>query len=172
MVTESPLILTDIITDTEIRGHSMVFTYAPAALNPTAELICNLEALVKGELLVPSKSSKTSPSHSDCLGRNLVGIAFAAIDMALWDALARVAQRFSCAPAAGRKSLFALTVRSAMTVSKVAREPPKAGRREDSRRSKPRSATRPCKRTSPLCGDAKSGRSGNDRANAKSLPRQ
>jgi hypothetical protein len=37
VVTESPLVLTDVITDAGITGHSMVFTYAPAALKPTAE---------------------------------------------------------------------------------------------------------------------------------------
>ena len=31
--TESPLVLTDILTDTGINGHSIVFTYTPAALN-------------------------------------------------------------------------------------------------------------------------------------------
>ena len=48
VITESPLVLTDVITDTGISGHSMVFTYTPAALKPTAQLICNLEPLVKG----------------------------------------------------------------------------------------------------------------------------
>ena len=32
VVAESPLVLTDVITDTEISGHSMVFTYTPTAL--------------------------------------------------------------------------------------------------------------------------------------------
>ena len=48
VITESPLVLTDIVTDTGITGHSKVFTYAPAALKPTAELICNLEPLGEG----------------------------------------------------------------------------------------------------------------------------
>ena len=39
VITESPLVLTDVITDTGIRGHSMVFTYTRGALKPTAELI-------------------------------------------------------------------------------------------------------------------------------------
>ena len=43
-ITELPLVLTDVITDTEINGHSIVFTYTPAALKPTAELIQNLES--------------------------------------------------------------------------------------------------------------------------------
>ena len=55
VITESPLVLTDVITDTGISGHSMVFTYTPAALKPTAELIRNCEALVQGEILAPAE---------------------------------------------------------------------------------------------------------------------
>ena len=50
VITESPLVLTDILTDTGISGNSIVFTYTPAALKPTAELIQNFEALVQGEV--------------------------------------------------------------------------------------------------------------------------
>ena len=91
VITESPLVLTDVITDTGISGHSMVFTYTPAALKPTAELICNLEALVKGDLLAPIEIEQKLAKRFRLLGtQGLVGIALAAIDMALWDALARV----------------------------------------------------------------------------------
>jgi mandelate racemase len=34
-ITESPLVLTDVVSDAGVRGHSMVFTYAVAALAPT-----------------------------------------------------------------------------------------------------------------------------------------
>jgi mandelate racemase len=47
VITESPLVLTDVVTDTGISGHSIVFTYTPAALKP----------------------SKDSPGDSACLGR-------------------------------------------------------------------------------------------------------
>ena len=91
VITESPLILTDVITDTGISGHSIVFTYTPAALKPTAELIQNFEALVKGELLAPADIEQKLAKRFRLLGtQGLVGIALAAIDMALWDALARV----------------------------------------------------------------------------------
>ena len=36
VVAESPLVLTDVLTDAGVSGHSMVFTYTPAALQPTA----------------------------------------------------------------------------------------------------------------------------------------
>ena len=91
VITESPLVLTDVITGTGISGHSMVFTYTPAALKPTAELIRNCEALVQGEILAPAEIEQQLTKRFRLLGtQGLVGMALAAIDMALWDALARV----------------------------------------------------------------------------------
>jgi mandelate racemase len=91
VVAESPLVLTDVITDSGISGRSMVFTYAPAALKPTAELIRNVEPLVKGQALAPVEIEQTLARRFRLLGtQGLVGIALAAIDMAVWDALARV----------------------------------------------------------------------------------
>lgn len=91
VITESPLVLTDAITDSGITGHSIVFTYTPAALKPTAELIQNLEPLLKGEVLAPAEVEQKLARRFRLLGtQGLVGIALAAIDMALWDALARV----------------------------------------------------------------------------------
>lgn len=91
VITESPLVLTDVITNTGISGHSMVFTYTAAALKPTAELIQNCEALVKGEALAPAEIEQKLAKRFRLLGtQGLVGMALAAIDMALWDALARV----------------------------------------------------------------------------------
>lgn len=90
VITESPLVLTDVITDTGISGHSMVFTYTPAALQPTAELIQNCETLVKGDVLAPTEIEQNLAKRFRLLGtQGLVGMALAAIDMALWDALAR-----------------------------------------------------------------------------------
>src|SRR5437899_11658593 len=90
VITESPLVLTDVLTDTGISGHSMVFTYMPAALKPTAELIQNCETLVKGDVLAPAEIEQKLAKRFRLLGtQGLVGMALAAIDMALWDALAR-----------------------------------------------------------------------------------
>src|SRR5207302_64559 len=63
----------------------------PAALKPTAELIQNVEAMVKGGALAPVEIEQRLARRFRLLGtQGLVGIALAAIDMALWDALARV----------------------------------------------------------------------------------
>jgi mandelate racemase len=90
VLSESPLVLTDVLGDDEIVGHSAVFTYTTATLKPTAELIQNLDALIVGEALAPLEIEQKLASRFRLLGtQGLVGIALAAIDMALWDALAR-----------------------------------------------------------------------------------
>jgi mandelate racemase len=90
VVSESPLVLTDVFSDDGVVGHSVVFTYTKAALKPTAELIRNLEELIRGEPLAPLEIEQKLSRRFRLLGtQGLVGIALAAIDMALWDALAR-----------------------------------------------------------------------------------
>jgi len=89
-VSESPLVLTDAVLEDGTVGHSVVFTYTAAALKPTADLIRNFESLVKGDRLAPVEIQQKLASRFRLLGtQGLVGIALSAIDMALWDALAR-----------------------------------------------------------------------------------
>jgi mandelate racemase len=89
-ISESPLILTDVVADDGSIGHSMIFTYAVAALKPTADLIKNLEPMVKGELLAPIELADKFAKRFRLLGlQGLVAMAVSAIDMAVWDALAR-----------------------------------------------------------------------------------
>jgi mandelate racemase len=90
VVTESPLVLTDVLTDDGIAGHSITFTYTATALGPTAELIRNLAPLIQGEPLAPAERAQKLALRFRLLGtQGLVGMALAAIDMALWDAFAR-----------------------------------------------------------------------------------
>jgi mandelate racemase len=89
-VAESPLVLTDVTTDDGVVGHSIVFTYTAAALGPTAQLVQNLAPLLVGEPLAPAELADKLARRFRLLGaQGLVGMALAAIDMALWDALAR-----------------------------------------------------------------------------------
>jgi mandelate racemase len=89
-IAESPLVLTDIALDDGTIGHSIVFAYTPLALQPLAELIRNLEALVKGDAAAPLEVDQKLARRFRLLGtQGLIGMALAAIDMALWDALAR-----------------------------------------------------------------------------------
>jgi mandelate racemase len=89
-ISESPLVLTDVITEDGTVGHSMIFTYTVAALKPTADLIKNLEPLVQGEGLAPTEIANKLAKRFRLLGmQGLVAMAVASVDMALWDALAR-----------------------------------------------------------------------------------
>jgi mandelate racemase len=89
-VSESPLVLTDVTTSDGTIGHSVVFTYTLAALKPTADLIKNLEPLLQGEPLAPAEIAGRLARRFRLLGlQGLVAMAISAIDMALWDAMAR-----------------------------------------------------------------------------------
>lgn len=91
VIADSPLVLTDVHTDSGAVGHSITFTYTRAALKPTADLIRNLEPLVSGSGLAPAAVAQDLAVRFRLLGtQGLVGMAIAAIDMALWDALARL----------------------------------------------------------------------------------
>lgn len=89
-VTSAPMVLVDILTEEGPKGSAYVFTYNLIGLGPTAQLIANLEPLLKGERLAPASVSRKLASRFRLLGaQGLVGIALAALDMALWDAHAR-----------------------------------------------------------------------------------
>lgn len=90
VITESPLVLADIALDNGVTGHSYVFCYTRLALAPTLALLREISALVLGEPAAPRDIERRLASRFRLLGRQgLVGIAAAAIDMALWDAAAR-----------------------------------------------------------------------------------
>jgi mandelate racemase len=89
-VTESPLVLTDVLTDEGIVGHSYVFCYSVLALKPVALLIKGLEGVIAGMPVAPMDIERLLAARFRLLGpQGLTGMAMAAIDMALWDALAR-----------------------------------------------------------------------------------
>jgi mandelate racemase len=90
VIAASPLVLLRVATDEGATGHAIVFTYTPAALKPTAELVRNIEPLVAGQALAPSSLHEQLHAKFRLLGtQGLVGMALAGIDMALWDAAAR-----------------------------------------------------------------------------------
>jgi mandelate racemase len=91
VISESPLVLVDVVLDDGLAGHGLVFTYTTAALVPVAEMVRNLEPFVAGGALAPAAIEQKLATRFRLLGtQGLVGIAMAGLDMALWDALARV----------------------------------------------------------------------------------
>jgi mandelate racemase len=90
VVEVSPLVLLSVHTDGGVQGHSITFSYSPAALKPLGELMKNLEPLVCGRSLAPAAITSDLHGRFKLLGtQGLVGMVLAGIDMALWDAFAR-----------------------------------------------------------------------------------
>ncbi len=86
----SPLVLTDITTDSGVVGHSYIFCYTEIALQPTAQLVKGLAALLIDQPLAPQAIYQQLQQRLRLLGaQGLAGMAVAALDMALWDTLAR-----------------------------------------------------------------------------------
>jgi len=91
VITESPLVLIDALTDQGVTGHGIVFTYTAAALGPVAQFASNLDELIKGERLEPAAIADKLATRFRLLGtQGLVGMALAGIEMALWDACPRL----------------------------------------------------------------------------------
>jgi mandelate racemase len=89
-ITESPLVLTDVTTDDGPAGQSIVFTYTAAALAPTAQLVRQIGESLVAETAAPGEVGRKLARRFRLLGtEGLVGMALAALDMALWDAAAR-----------------------------------------------------------------------------------
>lgn len=85
-----PLVLTDVITDTGMVGRSYIFCYTKLALKPAAQMVEGLAALVVDQPLAPLAIYQQLQQKLRLLGaQGLAGMAAAALDMALWDALAR-----------------------------------------------------------------------------------
>jgi mandelate racemase len=91
-VTESPLVLTDIETADGVTGHSIVFTYTAALLEPVRQLVVNIGAMLDSSEVAPAAVFDDSARRLRLPGiQGLTGTAIAALDMALWDAAARAA---------------------------------------------------------------------------------
>jgi mandelate racemase len=89
VVAASPLVLITIETDAGVQGQSLLFTYTPAALKPTAQLLQSMEAMIVGQPLAPASLWQSLQARFRLLGtQGLVGMALSGVDMALWDALA------------------------------------------------------------------------------------
>ena len=90
VVAVSPLVLLTVATDAGVVGHSITFSYSPAAHKPLGDLMKTLEPLAVGQPLAPVTLSDQMHGRFKLLDtQGLVGMALAGIDMALWDAFAR-----------------------------------------------------------------------------------
>lgn len=93
VVSESPLVLTEIHTSEGVVGRSIVFTFTAMSLKAVAEMVKGLNPLLEQKPLTPSAVNDQLMARFRMLGtQGLVGIAIAAVDMALWDAHAKLHQ--------------------------------------------------------------------------------
>ncbi len=88
----APLVILDLQTEEGPRGTSYVFPYTRPALLPTALLIRDIGATLAGRALAPATLWRELHNSLRILGtEGLVQIALSALDMAMWDALAKAA---------------------------------------------------------------------------------
>jgi len=74
-----------------LTGRTYLLCYPPLVLKLVCELLASLEPILRGVTHAPLEISRTLHSRSCLLGsKGIVGMALAGIDMAAWDALARV----------------------------------------------------------------------------------
>jgi mandelate racemase len=91
-IARAPLAIAEVRTREGPAGNAYVFPYTPAALGPTAALVRNIGAGLAGRALAPASLWPELHNAFRILGtEGLVQIALSALDMAMWDALARAA---------------------------------------------------------------------------------
>lgn len=87
----APLALLDLHTSEGVTGRTYLFCYTPLVLKPVCELLNNLGPVLQGASLAPLDIHRMLQARFRLLGaKGIVGMAIAGIDMAAWDALARM----------------------------------------------------------------------------------
>lgn len=89
VVATAPLVLIDLFTTSGVIGRSYVFTYTPAALESTRQMVLALSKLIEGMPLAPFELDSLFSQRLRLLGKTGIALmACSGIDMAAWDALA------------------------------------------------------------------------------------
>lgn len=90
VIGRAPLVIVDLQTEEGPRGTSYVFPYTRPALAPTALLARDIGATLAGRALAPATLWRELHNGLRILGtEGLVQIALSALDMAMWDAMAK-----------------------------------------------------------------------------------
>ncbi|MDM0109731.1 enolase C-terminal domain-like protein [Variovorax sp. J22R24] len=89
VISTSPLVLIDLQASDGSVGHATLFTYTPAALEATRQMVVSLGEGLNGQPLAPFEIDRLLSQRLRLLGRTgIAQMACAGIDMAAWDALA------------------------------------------------------------------------------------
>lgn len=87
----APLALIDLHTSAGVVGRTYLFCYTPLVLKPVCDMLMNLVPLLEGQPLAPLDIHRMLHARFRLLGdKGIVGMALAGIDMAAWDALAKL----------------------------------------------------------------------------------
>jgi mandelate racemase len=90
----APLVLIDVRTDQDVIGRAYIFCYTPLVLKPLCSFLDDISSLIIGKPVAPADRFLDLSRTFRLLGRQgLVGMALSGLDMALWDALGRAADR-------------------------------------------------------------------------------
>jgi mandelate racemase len=93
-IPQAPLVLIDVQTDQDVVGRAYVFCYTPLMLKPISTILNEIDGLIVGKPVAPADHFHDLSRTFRLLGRQgLVGMALSGLDMALWDALGRAANR-------------------------------------------------------------------------------
>ncbi len=88
----APLVLLDLRTDEGIVGRAYALGYSRLGLRLLHEVLVDAAALVPGLPLDPAAVGAALDRHTRLVGtRGVIGMALAAVDVAVWDALAQAA---------------------------------------------------------------------------------
>lgn len=91
-VREAPLLLVDVQTEEGITGHAWQFCYVDAAASGIVRMLAEVEALTKGQRVVPEVLWALLAKRFRLIGvEGIVRMALAMFDTACWDALAKAA---------------------------------------------------------------------------------
>jgi mandelate racemase len=90
-VAKAPLVLVDCETDQGVGGHAYLFSITPAALKPLTAMVGEMSDMIAGDELLPFEIERKLAQRFTLLGlAGLQRLAQSGIDMAAWDALARI----------------------------------------------------------------------------------
>lgn len=93
VVSSAPLVLIDLETSAGITGCAYLFTYTPVVLKSVTALVESVADLITGKPLAPVALEQELKSRFRLLGyTGLVQMALAGVEMAAWDALAKLSE--------------------------------------------------------------------------------
>jgi mandelate racemase len=89
-VPDAPLLLIDVLTDAGVTGRAYAFAYAPLTLHSLTQFVRDIAPELVGKSVSPRARMRQMEKRLKLVGwQGLAGMAVGALDMALWDALAR-----------------------------------------------------------------------------------